>query len=156
MINKNITSIIERFFKSEFRIIIFSKMHKQIIKITNGKLGTNISGVPILILTTVHIKTGNHYSTPLAYIKYEGGYVCIASFGGSNKNPVWFRNIEKNANVLININGKVSEHTAIIVYEDPLREQLWKKLLNIYNGFEKYQEQTTRKIPIINFKPKGN
>lgn len=156
MIKKNITSIIGSFFKSEFQIITISKLHKVIIKITNGKLGTNVLGVPILILTTIHIKTGKHYANPLAYIKYEKGYVCIASFGGSNRHPIWFRNIEKNANVLININGKVSEYTATIVNEEPLREKLWKELINIYSGFKKYQRKTTRKLPIIYFKPNRN
>lgn len=156
MIKKTITSIIGKFFKSESQIIIFSKLHKLIIRLTNGKLGTNLLGVPILVLTTINIKTGKQYSNPLAYIKYEDGYVCIASFGGSNKHPVWFKNIEKNTNVLIDINGKASEYIATIVYEDPLREKLWKELINIYSGFKKYQEKTTRKLPIIYFKPNRN
>ena len=153
MIKKNITSIIGSFFKSEFQIITISKLHKLIIKITNGKVGTNLLGVPILILITIHIKTGKHYSNPLTYIKYKDGYVCIASFGGSNNHPIWFNNIKKNKNVLIDLNGEKSSYTAIIIYEDPLREKLWKELINLYSGFKKYQEKTTRKLPIIYFKP---
>ena len=156
MIKKTITSTIGRFFKSESQIIFFSKLHKLIIKITNGKIGTNLLGVPILILTTTSSKTGKQYSNPLAYIKYQDGYVCIASFGGSDKHPVWFKNIEKNSNVSININGKTSSYTATIIYEDPLREKLWKELINIYSGFKEYQEKTTRKLPIIYFKLSGN
>ena len=73
MIKKTITSTIGRFFKSESQIIFFSKLHKLIIKITNGKIGTNLLGVPILILTTTSSKTGKQYSNPLAYIKYKNG-----------------------------------------------------------------------------------
>ena len=122
MIKKTITSIIGKFFKSESQIIIFSKLHKLIIRLTNGKLGTNLLGVPILVLTTINIKTGKQYSNPLAYIKYEDGYVCIASFGGSNKHPVWFKNIEKNTNVLIDIkighlNSKEISYLFILCFE---------------------------------------
>ena len=42
MIKKTITSTIGRFFKSESQIIFFSKLHKLIIKITNGKLENSI------------------------------------------------------------------------------------------------------------------
>ena len=50
----------------------------------------------MLILTTTGAKTGKPRTTPLVYTRHGDGYVIVASKGGSDTHPAWYRNIVAN------------------------------------------------------------
>ena len=115
---------------------------------TNGKVGGNVQGLPVLLLTTIGRKTGKKRIAPLGYFEQDGCYVITASYAGSDHHPGWFHNLRNNPRVALQIRDK--RLTAIAEPADPtLRQQLWDKLVELAPGYATYQERTTRVIPMV-------
>ncbi len=49
--------------------------------------------IPTLLLATTGRRTGQGHTVPLIYSKTEGGFVVIASRGGTPQHPDWYRNL---------------------------------------------------------------
>lgn len=119
---------------------------------TNGKIGGNVQGLPVLLLTTTGRKTGKKRTTPLGYLEHDGQYVVIASNAGFDTHPAWFHNLKSNPHVAVQIRDK--QLTAIAEPAAPtLREQLWAKLVERAPGYGAYEKRTTREIPIVLLRP---
>ena len=65
-----------------------------------GKVGGQMAGLPLLLLTTTGAKTGRALIKPLAYKDGDRIFV-IASFAGSPNNPAWFNNLVANPTVTV-------------------------------------------------------
>ena len=66
---------------------------------SGGTDGTELNGMPVILLTTVGAKTGKLRKTPLMRVEHNGEYAIVASLGGAPKNPVWYYNVAKNPRV---------------------------------------------------------
>src|SRR3954468_23351313 len=66
---------------------------------SGGTEGTDLKGMPVILLTTVGAKTGKLRKTPLMRVEHDGQYAVVASLGGAPKHPVWYHNIVKNPRV---------------------------------------------------------
>src|SRR5229473_604686 len=64
-----------------------------------GKVGGQMAGLPLLLLTTTGAKTGRALTKPLAYTKDRDRIFVIASFAGSPNNPAGFNNLVSNPTV---------------------------------------------------------
>jgi F420H(2)-dependent quinone reductase len=132
------------------------KLHDQIYKRTNGRIGHRIPGTaPILLLHTVGAKTGASRTNSLSYAKDGGTYLVVASKGGDPKAPGWYFNAKANPAVEINVGPKRFPVTATIVTpDDPDYARQWK-LVNDNNNhvYDGYQTRTTRPIPVVVLTP---
>src|SRR5437588_6090445 len=66
---------------------------------SGGTEGTDMKGMPVILLTTVGAKTGKLRKTPLMRVEHEGEYAVVASLGGAPKHPVWYYNLTANPHV---------------------------------------------------------
>ena len=66
---------------------------------SGGTDGTDLKGVPVILLTTIGAKTGKLRKTPLMRVEHKGEYAIVASLGGAPKHPVWYHNVVKNPRV---------------------------------------------------------
>jgi deazaflavin-dependent oxidoreductase (nitroreductase family) len=66
---------------------------------SGGTDGTELNGMPVILLTTVGAKTGKLRKTPLMRVEHNGEYAIVASLGGAPQNPVWYYNVAKNPRV---------------------------------------------------------
>ncbi len=119
---------------------------------TDGRF-TWLAGLPVLLLRTIGRKTGEERTAALVYLKDGDTLVVVASNGGSDKPPGWFFNIQKNAEVGVQIARQRMRMRARIA--DPQeRARLWPLVnqnnSNRYNG---YQAKTKRQIPIVLLSP---
>jgi deazaflavin-dependent oxidoreductase (nitroreductase family) len=71
-----------------------------------GRVGGQMKGVPLLLLTTTGAQTGKPFTKPLAYTKDGNRIVVIASFAGSPHHPAWYVNLVKNPVVTIEIGSE--------------------------------------------------
>ena len=62
---------------------------------TGGVVGGELADTPLLLLTTIDTRSGQPRTTPLAYHRRGNRYLVIASNGGAESNPAWFRNLER-------------------------------------------------------------
>ena len=54
-------------------------------------------GIPIIVVTTLGVKSGKIRKIPLMRVEHDGEYALVASKGGAPANPVWYYNLKDNA-----------------------------------------------------------
>src|SRR6185295_20299584 len=81
------------FFDARQSTRFISQLHEFWYRATNGIIGGNVWGANILLLTTTGRKSGKRYTTPLLYLADGDNLVVIASNGGSDRDPDWWRNL---------------------------------------------------------------
>lgn len=122
--------------------------HKAIYRRTDGRVGGRVAGMPVLILTTRGAKTGKARTTVLGYLADGDRLVLVASNGGDSRHPGWYRNLSADPEVLVTLGAStrpMKAHTAAA--EE--KEVLWPRVVAAYRGYGRYQERTTRDIPVV-------
>ncbi|MEZ5151428.1 nitroreductase family deazaflavin-dependent oxidoreductase [Rhodococcus zopfii] len=105
-------------------------------------------GIPVCLLTTTGRKTGRPRTLPLLFLEDGDRVVLVASQGGLPKHPLWFRNIQANPEVTIQIRSRVrAMHARAATPEE--RAGYWPELVAMYPDFDKYQSWTDRTIPVV-------
>jgi deazaflavin-dependent oxidoreductase (nitroreductase family) len=113
-----------------------------------GKVGGQMAGMPVLLLTTTGAKTGRALTKPLAYTKDGDRIFVIASFAGSPKNPAWFNNLVANATVTVEV-GSERFHARAVVTAGEERQRLFNTQADKIPIFHDYQKKTSRQIPVV-------
>lgn len=131
-----------------FLIILFSKLHKFLYNLSGGKFMATLIGLPVIFLTTTGRVSNKPRTTPLIYLKDNGDFICVASFGGYKKHPDWYLNLQKNNRLKINIKGTSFNAISKTIYGEE-KSEIWKRVIKFYPGFNKYQERTAREIQIV-------
>ena len=130
----------------------FMAFNTFLIRISNGRIGSKLGTQTILLLHTVGRKSGKAYVTPIAYFYHEGRYLIIASNWGKDKQADWFLNVKEQLRTEIEVKGKtipVEAHEA----EGDEYAGLWKFATEKHPPYLKYQSMTSRRIPIVVFRP---
>ena len=128
---------------------LFGEEHVRRYRETNGEVGhTWREGSTILLLTTKGRTTGEPRTTPLIYAQDGDRYVIVASKGGAPEHPGWYRNIEKDPNVELQVLGEVFPAHARTA-EGEERERLWRKANEVWRHYDEYQTKTDREIPVV-------
>lgn len=121
-------------------------------RLTGGKFGGRVQGLPVLLLTTISRKTGKKRITPLGYLEHNGSYVITATNAGFDTHPAWFHNLKSNPRVELQIGNK--QLAAIAEPANPtLRQELWAKFVERAPGYGPYEKRTTREIPVVLLRP---
>ena len=121
-------------------------------RLSGGKFGSQVQGLPVLLLTTIGRRTGKKRTTPLGYLEQDGSYVITATNSGFDTHPAWFHNLKSHPQVALQIGDK--QLTAIAELAGPaLRGQLWTKFVERAPGYGAYEKRTTREIPIVLLRP---
>lgn len=111
-------------------------------------------GQPILLLSTRGAKSGQQRTTPLLYTPYDGGFIVVASKAGAAHHPAWFHNLRAHPDaVSVELEG---DHVAVRprVVEEPERTELWQRVNDNYNGYDKYAQRAGgRTIPLVVLEP---
>ena len=115
---------------------------------SDGKSGHQWSGVNTLLLTTVGRKTGKLRRTALIYGRDGDRYVVVGSKGGSHKHPTWYLNLRDHPEVHVQVGAdKFVAKARTAVGEE--RSRLWGLMAAIWPEYERYQNRTSREIPVI-------
>lgn len=127
---------------------LFMALHVFIYRISGGRMGGNMNGFKVLILNTVGRKSGQLHSNPVGFFEREGGYLVIASNGGQANHPGWYFNLKANPKFDIQVMDKVMPVQAEIISGEK-RTALWKGVVQDAPAFGKYEQSTTREIPLV-------
>lgn len=132
---------------------MFISGHVKMIRLTGGKIGGQMAGMRVLVLTTTGKKTGLKRSVPIVFIEDEAGNpVVTGSNNGGPADPAWFGNLKANPDVTYELAGKTIQAKAVIA-EPALRNKLWAELTSKHKNFAEYEKKTTRTIPMVVLKP---
>ena len=123
-----------------------------LIRLSGGRIGTKLGTQTILILHTVGRKSGLARSTPIAYFEFEEKYLIVASNWGKDRQADWYMNLKKQPAAIIEVKGR-SIGVRMREASGDEYTRLWKFASQKHPPYLKYQEMTTRQIPIVLLDP---
>ncbi len=119
---------------------------------SGGTEGTDMKGLPVVIVTSVGASSGKIRKTPLMRVEHEGSYAAVASQGGAPEHPDWYGNLVKQPHVELQDGPVRQDMTAREVSGDE-RAQWWERCVAAYPPYAEYQEKTDRVIPVFVLSP---
>lgn len=127
------------------------RLHEQLYKRTDGRVGHRMIGVPTLLLRSTGRRSGATRTNALVYARDGADYVLVASNGGADRHPAWLHNLRANPAAEIQVGRERQKGTARVVEpSDPDYERLWKVVNeNNQDRYDAYQRQTARPIPVV-------
>jgi deazaflavin-dependent oxidoreductase (nitroreductase family) len=131
--------------------------HRVIFKLSGGRLLSTAFGMPAVELTVTGRKSGQPRTTMLtAPILEDDRVVLVASKGGDDRNPDWFRNLVANPEVEVKVlrTGETRRLRARVASPDE-KADLWPRIVAAYRGYAGYQQRTQRDIPVVILEPAG-
>ena len=128
---------------------LFGQEHVDRYQQTDGEEGHEWRpGVYTLILTTTGRRSGEPRPTPLIYGTHDGDYLVVASKGGSDEPPAWYRNLSENPDVEVQVQGdrfRARARTAT----PPEKPDMWRAMTAAWPAYDEYQAKTDREIPVV-------
>jgi deazaflavin-dependent oxidoreductase (nitroreductase family) len=119
---------------------------------SGGSQGTDMNGMPVIILTSVGARTGKLRKSPLMRVEHDGQYAVVASLGGAPSNPVWYNNLTANPHVELQDGPVRKDYQAREVHGGE-RDTWWERAVAAYPDYAEYQKNTDRTIPVFVLTP---
>ena len=129
-----------------------SEVHLAAYRLSRGRVLGSVVGMPVLLLTTTGRRSGKARTTPLTFFRDGTDLVVIASNGGADRPPDWSLNLQQTPHAVVEIGTDKLAVTARAASEQE-RERLWVVVTAAYAGYARYQERTTRRIPVVLLTP---
>ena len=127
---------------------LMTGIHEYWYRMTDGLIGGNFMGAPMLLLTTTGRKTGLKRTTPLVYLPDGDDVVVIASNGGSDRHPQWWLNLKADPRAEVQAGSKRSTVRADVTRGEE-RARLWGEITQRYPVYRQYERSTSREIPVV-------
>jgi deazaflavin-dependent oxidoreductase (nitroreductase family) len=141
-------------------IKLMAAANVRVYKLTRGRIGGTWrvgagwkDPVPICLVEHRGRRTGKRRTTPLVYLRDDQRVVVVASQAGRPQHPLWYRNLQADPSVTVQIRGdrrRMRARTA----DAAERAELWPRLVDLYRDFDSYQSWTDREIPVVILEPR--
>jgi len=139
----------------------FSKVINKAIVRTNvhfyrrssGRILGKFGDLDAMLITTVGRKTGKTRTNPVGYLWDNGRFVICAAYGGEAVHPGWYLNLLAVPQATVEIGREKIEVTAEALPPGPERDRLWKRLVDVFPAYSKFQNRTTRLLPVVVLTP---
>jgi deazaflavin-dependent oxidoreductase (nitroreductase family) len=105
-----------------------------------------------LLLTTRGRRSGEARDVTLNYMPDRGSFVVIGSYGGEDRDPAWWLNLEANPHGEVLVDGKRLRVRARET-DGAEREALWDRFVAADPSYREYQQRTTRRLPVVVLEP---
>ena len=125
-----------------------TRIHRAVYRWTNGRLGARLAGISMLLLTTVGRRSGLRRTLPLAYLADGEDFVVVASNGGREVDPAWWRNLQENPEAEVQV-GRESFRAGARLASPTERARLWPLLTQANPAWDTYEKSTKRVIPVV-------
>ena len=133
---------------------IMSTLNVWLYRASGGRIGSRFRhGAPVLLLTTVGRRSGQRRIAPLLYERDGENLLIVASKGGMSRHPLWYRNLEANPEVEVQIGSEKKKMAARRASPEE-KAALWPGLVAMYPDYDDYQARTSRDIPVVILSPR--
>ena len=130
--------------------------HRFLQRLTRGRAGWKIAGMPVLELTTTGRRSGERRSTLLTSpLRDRDAYVVVASRGGDDRHPAWFLNLRNDPNVEVAVEGRPRITMTARIANPEERARMWPLITTKYANYAGYQQKTEREIPLVLLEPRS-
>jgi deazaflavin-dependent oxidoreductase (nitroreductase family) len=129
--------------------MLYGKEHIERYEATDGAEGYDWqNGTTILLLHTKGRKSGEERTHPLIFREWEGDYLIVASKGGAPDAPEWYKNIEADPSITVQIKGEkfAARARTATPAEKPA---MWQHMVEVWPDYSEYQKKTDRNIPVV-------
>ena len=127
---------------------VATALHTQIYRRTGGKILRELGPWTMGLLITTGRKSGQPRTTPLNIMADGDRWLLVASYGGDDRDPQWFKNLQANPEATIQLGAETIPVRATVATEEE-KKTLWPKVVGNYKGYQGYQRKTSRDIPVV-------
>ncbi|HEY0416537.1 MAG TPA: nitroreductase family deazaflavin-dependent oxidoreductase [Gaiellaceae bacterium] len=128
-------------------------LHRILYIASGGRIGSRMWGLEILLLTTTGRRSGRARTVPLCSLRDGESFVVIGSYGGLDRSPSWWLNLQAEPHAT----ARVGRETHEVVAREATaaeRERLWARVTDRAPGYLDYQRRTARRIPVVVLEPR--
>jgi deazaflavin-dependent oxidoreductase (nitroreductase family) len=112
-----------------------------------------LSGLPVVMLTTVGAKTGERRTVPVLGLPTQNTLAVIASNFGQARQPAWYYNLRQHPGAEIVVDG-TRQRVQAVEADGQRRTEIWEEGLRVYPGFRQYERRAAhREIAVFVLKP---
>jgi F420H(2)-dependent quinone reductase len=129
------------------------KLNVPLYRVSRGRLGGKVGKGPVLLLTTTGRKSGQPRTAPVLYLADGDRFVVINTNAGNAKTPAWSLNLRANPGAEVEVGGRRSKVRARIA-EDEERDELWRRHMQQYSGWDYYESKLNRQPSIFVLEPR--
>ena len=131
-------------------------LHRALYRASGGRIGSHIWGLPIVLLTTTGRESGRPRTVPLCALPQGESYVVIASYGGLDRSPSWWLNLQREPRATMQL-GSSTRSVLAREATGGERDRLWAEVTRIAPGYLGYERRTVRRSPVVlREPPQGN
>ena len=123
------------------------KLHHGWYRISGGRIGAKVSGLPVLELTTTGRKSGRSRRVLLTFVDDPNGFIVIASNAGSERDPAWWGNLVADPCATVRTR-RDTQPVRMRRLEDEERERAWARAVAAFPGYAAYATKAGRPIPV--------
>jgi deazaflavin-dependent oxidoreductase (nitroreductase family) len=128
--------------------------HRSIMRVSGGRILGKPFGMPAVELHTIGRKSGLPRSNMLTAPVVDGDrVVLVASKGGDEHDPDWYRNLVASPDIELTIDGRRRPMRARRASAEE-KAELWPRIVASYKGYGEYQKKTERDIPVVICEPR--
>jgi deazaflavin-dependent oxidoreductase (nitroreductase family) len=123
---------------------------------TGGAEGNTLrdTGLPIIVVTTLGVKSGKIRKIPLMRVEHGGEYALVASKGGAPSHPVWYHNLKDNKGPIEIQDGASPAEFDVREISGDERAAWWERAVAAFPPYAEYQAKTDRQIPVFLASPR--
>jgi deazaflavin-dependent oxidoreductase (nitroreductase family) len=139
------------------------KLNIPLYRVSGGRIGGKVGDAPVLLLTTTGRKSGQRRTAPVLYMRYEETtdgngqndrrLVVIGSNAGHSNEPAWSLNLKANPEAEVEV-GRSRTPVRARIADDEERADLWRKINEVFSGFDTYETRTDRDIAVFVLDPR--
>jgi F420H(2)-dependent quinone reductase len=129
------------------------KLNAQIYRLTRGRFWNKVGTAPVLLLTATGRRSGEPRTVPVVYLADGERKIVIGSNAGHARTPAWSHNLQANPDAEVQIRGKRQLVRARVAVDEE-REQLWRRVNEMYEGFDSYDANVDRDIAVFVLEPR--
>jgi deazaflavin-dependent oxidoreductase (nitroreductase family) len=121
---------------------VLHRVDRPVFRLTRGRatVGSLVSGLPVVMLTTTGARTGRPRTVPLLGLPTADGLAVIGSNWGREGAPAWDRNLRADPEASIAI-GREHRRVRAVEAEGERRERIWRAGLVMYPGWSQYERR---------------
>jgi deazaflavin-dependent oxidoreductase (nitroreductase family) len=138
---------------SAWALKAFGKLNVPLYRASRGRLFGQLDRAPVLLLTTVGRRSGQPRTAPLVYLADGERLIVIGSNAGHETAPAWSLNLEANPDAEVELGSDRRKVRARVAAGEE-RAELWRKVNDMYSGFDDYNARTTREIRLFVLEPR--
>jgi deazaflavin-dependent oxidoreductase (nitroreductase family) len=140
---------------TDLQMKAMNAIHRTMLTMSGGRLGNTVGNMPVVELHTTGRTSGKRRSTMLTTpIRDDGTFVLVASKGGDDRDPDWYRNLVADPEIELTVDGATIALTARVA-SDEEKAELWPRIVDAYKGYAGYQRRTDRNIPVVICEPRS-